>query len=96
MIDLFDKCEVNNVANCDDDAASYSCATNIPSAILELQVSTIKLFNWFKNNNLKVNPRKFHIILSTKKQVIPSIQLIEFLLLLVLMKICLELQHTTS
>ena len=71
MIDYFDEYEIG------DDATSYLCAANISSVILKLQVCT-KLFNWLKNNDLKVNPRKSHIFLSTKKQEMTSIDKIYF------------------
>ena len=39
---------------------------------MELQASTTKLFRWFKNNHLKANPGKSHILLSSKKPEIVS------------------------
>ena len=77
MIDFFDEYEIYDFANCDDDATSYSCAANISSVRLKLQVCT-KLFNWLKSNDLKVYPRKSHIFLSTKKQEMTSIDRISF------------------
>ena len=38
-----------------------------------LQASATKLFRWFKNNHLKANPGKSHILLSTSKLKIVSI-----------------------
>ena len=51
----------------------YSCATYIPSIVSELQASASKLFNGFKNNNLKANPGKSHIVFNNKKSEIVSI-----------------------
>ena len=73
MIDLFYECEDSNVAIYADDPTPYSCATNIPSVALELQSSAIKLFCWFKNNHLKANTGKSHILLSSKKPEIVSV-----------------------
>ena len=73
MIDLFYKCEDSNVANYADDTTPYSCATDIPSVALELQASATKIFRWFKNNHLKANPGKSHILLSSKKPEIVSV-----------------------
>ena len=67
MIDLFYECEHSNVAIYADDTTPYSCDTDIPSVALELQSSAIKLFCWFKNNHLKANSGKSHILLSYKK-----------------------------
>ena len=72
MIDFFYECEDSNVASYADDTTPYSCATDIPSVALELQASGSKLFRWFKNNHLKANPGKSHVLLSTKKPYIVS------------------------
>ena len=73
MINLFYECEYSNVASYADDTTPYSCATDIPSLPLEVQASATKLFRWFKNNHLKANPAKSHILLSTNKLEIVSI-----------------------
>ena len=78
MIDLFYECEDSNVASYDDDTTPYSCVTDIPTVVLELQASTTKLFRWFKNNHLKANPGKYHILLSSKKPEIVSNDRIPF------------------
>ena len=70
MIDLFYECEDSSVASYADDTAPYS---DIPSVALELQASATKLFLWFKNNHLKANPGKSHILLSSKKPEIVSV-----------------------
>ena len=62
MIDLFYECEDSNVASYVDDTTLYSRATDILSVALELQASAAKLFRWFKNNHLKANPGKSHIL----------------------------------
>ena len=72
MIDLFYECEDSIVASYVDETTPYSCATDIPSVALELQASATKLFSWFKNNHLKANPGKSHILLSSKKPEILS------------------------
>ena len=38
MNDLFYECEENDIANYADDTFPYSCATDIPTVISELQV----------------------------------------------------------
>ena len=73
MIDLFYECEDSIVASYADDTTPYSCATDIPSVALELQASATKLFLWFKNNHLKANPGKSHILLSSKKPEVVSV-----------------------
>ena len=73
MVNLFYECEDSSVASCADDTTPHSCATDMPSVALELQASATKLFLWFKNNHLKVNPGKSHILLSSKKLEIVSV-----------------------
>ena len=46
---------------------------DIRSVALGLQASPTKLFVCFKNNNLKANPEKSHILLSFKKLEIVSV-----------------------
>ena len=39
----------------------------VPSVITQLQSQRhVNFFSWFTNNHMKVNPRKCHILLSTK------------------------------
>ena len=73
MIDLFYECEDSSVVSYADDTTPYSCTTDIPSGALELQASATKLFLWFKNNHLKGNPGKSHILFSSKKPEIVSV-----------------------
>ena len=86
MINLFYECEDSNVAGYADDTTPYPCATDIPSAALELQVSATKLLRWFKNKHLNANPGKSHILLSSKRPDIVSVD--EFLLLQVPTRNC--------
>ena len=55
MTDLFYECEGYNVSYADDETP-HSCATDISSITLDLQVLETKLFSWFKNSYLKTNP----------------------------------------
>ena len=56
-----------------DDTKPNSCVTDIVNAALELQASSTNLFRWFKNNHLKPYPGKSHILLSSKKPEIVSV-----------------------
>ena len=53
-----------DIANYADDNSPFSCAKTIPAVISELENDSIALLNWVKNNGLKANPNKFHLILS--------------------------------
>ena len=65
LIDLFFEYDGSEIPIYGNDP--YSCADGVPSVITQLQSMTNKLFSWFANNHIKVNPGKCHIILSTKK-----------------------------
>ena len=67
MIGLFYECEDSNIASYADGSTPYSSSTDTPSVALELQASVNKLFRWFKNNHLQIDPGKSHILLSSKK-----------------------------
>ena len=53
-----------SVANYADDNSPFSCAENIPTVISQLENESIVLLDWMRNNMLKANPNKFHLILS--------------------------------
>ena len=66
LIDLFFICENDDIASYTDDATPYTCARDIPTVISELKSTSVKLFNWFEKNNLKANPEKRDLLLSSK------------------------------
>ena len=73
MIDLFYECEENDIASYADDTSPYSCGTDIPTVISELQDISTTAFNWFGNNHITANPDKCHLFLSTKSPEVVSI-----------------------
>ena len=73
IVNLFYECKDSNVASYPDDTTPNLYATDILSLPLEVQASATKLFHWFKNNHLKANPGKSHILLGTNKLEIVSI-----------------------
>ena len=73
MIDHFYECEENDIANYADDTTPYSCGTDIPTVISELQDISTNVFNWFGNNHIKANPGKCYLLLSTKSPEVVSI-----------------------
>ena len=52
------------VANYADDNSPFACAKDISNVIFQLEEDSNTLFEWVKNNGLKANPDKFHIILN--------------------------------
>ena len=65
LTDLFFECEDDNINNYTDDTPSCSCAENMSTVIPELQRIANKIFWWFENNHMKVNPGKRHVLLSS-------------------------------
>ena len=41
----------------------------IPGVITQLQSTASKIFSWFTNNHVKINPGKCHILLSIKNAI---------------------------
>ena len=74
LIDLFFECDDSEIASCADDTTPYSCADDIPSVITQLQSTTSKLFSWFTNNHMKVNPGKCHILLGSKNAIVVRLE----------------------
>ena len=44
MIDLLYECDENDIANYTEDITPYSCGTDIPTVISELQDISVKVF----------------------------------------------------
>ena len=55
-----------DVCNFADDNSPFTTAPNIPSVLQQLTNESKLLLEWIKNNQLKANPDKFHLILSEK------------------------------
>ena len=64
LIDLFLECEDGNITSYADETTRYSCAQDISSVISELQRIAKNIFDWCRNNHMKTNPEKCHVILS--------------------------------
>ena len=57
-------CENWNIVNYADDNSPFSCNKDITSVIEHLDNDTKALLEWFKNNDLKANTDKFHLVLN--------------------------------
>ena len=56
-----------DIANYADDNTPYHCSENTASVIERLEIAAITLFDWFKDNYLKANAEKCHLLLSTNE-----------------------------
>ena len=72
-INLFYEYKYFDVASYADDTTQYSCATDIPSVPLEVKTSVTNFSVVLKITILKANPGKYHILLSSNKLDIISI-----------------------
>ena len=48
-----------------DDNTPYSADSNIEKTISSLESSSARLFNWFRQNAMKLNPEECSLLLST-------------------------------
>ena len=68
LICLCLQCENDIITSYADDTTHYSCAQDISSVIFEFQRIAENIFGWCKNNQMKANPGKCHVILSSNSQ----------------------------
>ena len=68
MTCLFLECEDDNISSYADDTTPYFCAQDISSVLSELQRIAKTFFDWCRNNQIKANPEKCHVILSSNTQ----------------------------
>ena len=52
------------IANYADDNSLFTVAPTIPKVLSHLEQEAASLLNWIRNNGLKANPDKFHLLLS--------------------------------
>ena len=69
ICDLFMFMPNQNIANYADDNTPYSAKANMNEVILDLQHSGEVSFSWLKNNCMKANADKSHLLLSQTEQI---------------------------
>ena len=72
--DLFMFTDEYDIVNYADDNTPYVCEGNVNNIIFTLENVASKLFLWIKQNYLKANPDKSHLLLSDKEDRIIKIQ----------------------
>lgn len=65
LCDLFYLLKDIKFASYVDDNRAYGNGNNIDEVIRSLEQASVSLFKWFFDNQMKVNPDKCHLILST-------------------------------
>ena len=68
LIDFFLQFGDDNISSYADDTTPYYCAHDISSVISEVQRIAKKNFDWCRNNRMKANPEKCHVMLSQNPQ----------------------------
>ena len=69
LADLFFVVKDIYIASYPDDSTPFIVENNIDNVIASLEQVSDALFNWFKNNRLKNNVDKCHVLVSTNKPV---------------------------
>ena len=69
LADIFFVLTDIDIASYADDNTRFIMENNIDNVIASLEEVSVALFNWFKNNRLKNNVDKCHVLVSTNKPV---------------------------
>ena len=64
--DLFLFIERTNICNFADDNTIYSCQNDLNNIFEDLRYDMVTLLRWFKENSMKVNPKKFQFMILGK------------------------------
>ena len=64
--DLFLFIERTNICNFADDNTIYSCQNDLKTILEDLRYDMVTLLRWFKENSMKVNPKKFQFMILGK------------------------------
>ena len=56
------------VANCADDNTPYCTDSKISDVLIKLENAAKTLLQWFKDNKMKVNPGKYHLLINNTKE----------------------------
>ena len=73
ICDMFYFLEKYNIANYADDSTPFSARENHNLVIDDLEHSSSILFKWLKNNQMKINTEKSHLLVSGKDNIVAKI-----------------------
>ena len=65
-----DDCNITSYA---DDNTSYASSSNLDALIKKLEESTSSLFQWFRNNHMKANADKCHLVVTSNYEISANI-----------------------
>ena len=69
LADLFFTVNDINITSYEDDNTPYMIADNVDDLITSLEQASNGLFEWFKNNLLKSNGDKCHLLVRTNDRI---------------------------
>ena len=69
LADLFFTVNDINITSYEDDNTPYMIADNVDDLITSLEQASNGLFEWFKNNILKSNADKCHLLVRTNDRI---------------------------
>ena len=67
--DIFYDINDCDIASCADDNTPYASSSNLDALINKLEESTNNLFQWFRNNHMKANADKCHLLVTRNYEV---------------------------
>ena len=73
ICDMFYFMEDFEIANYADDSTPFSAKLNHKSVVEELEISSSVLFTWLRNNHMKANTEKSHLLLSGSNRLTANI-----------------------
>ena len=68
LCDLFLFRQDISAANYADDNTPYCTSLNILDVVIKLENATEKLLQWFKDNRMKANPDKYHLLINNTNE----------------------------
>ena len=77
ICDMFYDIDDCDIASCADDNTPYASSNNLDALINKLEDSTNYLFQWFRNNHMKANADKRHLLVTGNYEVSANINKFE-------------------
>ena len=70
---MFYDIDISHTASYADDNTPYTSDFNVEEVIQKLELTTNNLFEWFKNNHMKANAEKCHLLVTRDTDVTAKI-----------------------
>ena len=70
---MFNNIDKRNITSYAEDNTPYTSDFNLEELIQKLELTTDNLFEWFRNNHMKANADKCHLLVTTNTDVTAKI-----------------------